>query len=197
MAPDPEPVPEQQTDASPEAVAYRLVASEIPGMDTESIEGVYESKLDPSWASVRVEGPEDEGTYVLFLQKQGDSWKALKSVRADEPEAPEYEKVVLDGVPEDLVESIYPQSLAVGSSGAGRSGLTAKPAATGDLPSVEESLAEPPEPETDVSDVPESERERVDEGLEDARQKIEDYADDHEGTAGVYVRDVEGASATG
>ena len=191
-APDPEPVPKQQTDASPEAVAYQLVASEIPSMDSEGVEGVYQSKLDPSWASVHIEGPEEEGTYVLFLQKQGDSWKTLKSVRADEPEAPEYAKVVLDGVPEDLIESIYPQSLALGSSGAGRSGLTAEPVETGDLPSVAESLAEPPEPETDVSDVPGSERKRVEEGLEDARQEIEDYADDHEGTAGVYVRDVQG-----
>ena len=197
-APDPEPVPEQQTDASPEAVAYRLVASEIPGMEPEGIKGVYESKLDPSWASVHVEGPGDEGTYVLFLQREGDSWKARKSVRADEPQSPEYEKVVLDGVPEDLVESIYPQGLAAsGSSGTEKSGLIAKAVETGDLPSVEGDLAKPPEPETDAEEVPESERERVDEGLEDARQEIEDYADDHEGTAGVYVQDVKGGFGYG
>src|SRR5919107_2878128 len=69
----PEPVPEQ-ADTSPEAVAYRAVATEIPGMDAETVRGVYQSKLDPSWASVQVEGPEDEGTYVLFLQRDGDSW---------------------------------------------------------------------------------------------------------------------------
>ncbi len=191
--PDQAPVPEPQPDTSPEAVAYRLVASEIPGMDTDGIKGVYKSKLDPSWASVHTEGPEGEGTYVLFLQQEDDSWKARKSVRADEPESPEYEKVVLDEVPEDLIESIYPQSLAAaGSSGTGQSGLIAEPVETGELPTVEGTLAEPPEPETDASEVPEDERERVDEGLEEARQEIEDYADDHEGTAGVYVQDVNG-----
>jgi len=185
----PKPIPEQ-ANTSPEALAYWLVASEIPGMDPESIKGVYKSKLDPSWASVRVEGPEEEGTYVLFLQREGDSWKARKSIRADEPEYPEYEKVVLDGVPKDLVEAIYPQSLAAGSSKSDSSGLLVEPVETGTLPSVE--AAKPPTPESVTDDVPEDERERVDEGLEEARQKIEDYADDHEGIAGVYVRDLKG-----
>src|ERR671920_1007186 len=126
-----------QTDTSPETVAYRLVASEIPGMDAETVRGVYRSKLDPSWASVHVEGPEDEGTYVLFLQREGDSWTARRSIRADEPENPEYERVVLDEVPED-------------------------------------------------------ERERVEEGLEEARREIEKYASRYEGTAGVYVQDLNG-----
>jgi beta-lactamase class A len=197
-APDSEPVPEQQADASPEAVAYRLVASEIPGMEPDGVKGVYESKIDPSWASVHVEGPGDEGTYVLFLQREGDSWKARKSVRADEPQSPEYEKVVLDAVPEDLVESIYPQGLAAaGSSGTEKSGLSAKAVETGDLPSVDGALAEPPVPETDAEEVPAGEREQVDEGLEEARQEIEDYADDHEGTAGVYVQDVKGGFGYG
>ncbi len=194
--PDPEPVPEPQPDTTPGAVAYRLVASEIPGMDTDGIKGVYKSKLDPSWASVHVEGPEDEGTYVLFLQQENDSWKARKSVRADEPESPEYEKVVLDEVPEDLIESIYPQGLAAaGSSGTGQSGLIAEPVETGELPTVE--AAKPPETETDAGEAPEDERERVDEGLKEARQEIEDYADDHEGTAGVYVQDVNGGFGYG
>jgi len=196
--PDREPVPGPQPDTSPEAVAYRLVASEIPNMDTDSIKGVYKSKLDPSWASVHAEGPRDEGTYVLFLQREDDSWKARKSVRADEPESPQYEKVVLDEVPEDLIKSIYPQGLAAaGSSGTGQSGLIAEPIETGELPTIEGTLAKPPEPETDASEVPEDERERVDEGLEEARQEIEDYADDHEGTAGVYVQDVNGGFGYG
>ncbi len=196
--PDQESIPEPQPDTSPEAVAYRLVASEIPGMDTDSITGVYKSKLDPSWASVHAEGPREEGTYVLFLQRENDSWKARKSVRADEPESPQYEKVILDEVPEDLIESIYPQGIAaVGSSGTGQSGLIAEPVETGELPAVEETLAEPPEPEIDASEIPEDERERVDEGLEEARQEIEDYADDYEGTAGVYVQDVNGGFGYG
>ncbi|MDQ4063183.1 MAG: serine hydrolase [Actinomycetota bacterium] len=193
---DQEPIPEPQPDTSPEAVAYRLVASEIPDMDTDSIKGVYKSRLDPSWASVHAEGPREEGTYVIFLQQEGDSWKARKSVRADEPESPQYEKVVLDEVPEDLIESIYPQSLAAaGSSGTGQSGLIAEPVEAEELPTVE--AAKPPEPETDASEVPEDERERVDEGLEDARQEIEYYADDYEGTAGVYVQDVNGGFGYG
>jgi beta-lactamase class A len=101
-------------------------------------------------------------------------------------------------VPEDLVESIYPQGLAAsGSSGTEKSGLSAKAVETGDLPSVDGALAEPPVPETDAEEVPAGEREQVDEGLEEARQEIEDYADDHEGTAGVYVQDVKGGFGYG
>jgi beta-lactamase class A len=192
-----EPVPAQTVDASsPEAVAYQLVATEIPGIDAGSVKSVYKSVLDPSWASVRVEGPEDEGTYIIFLQREDDSWKAQKSIRADEPENPEYENVVLDGVvPEDLIESVYPQSMAADSSGpesskSESSGLLAEPVDTGSLPSVEP--AEPPEPKVVTDEVPEDEREQVDKRLEDARQEIEDYADDYKGTAGVYAQDLKG-----
>src|SRR5215216_6214418 len=171
-----------QTDTSPEAVAYRLVASEIPGMDAETVRGVYRSKLDPSWASVHVEGPEDEGTYVLFLQRDGDLWTARRSIRADEPENPEYEKVVLEGVPEDLVDSVYPQSPTTTRS----SGLLAEAVETSALPSVE--AAEPPTPEAVADEVPEDERE----GVEEARRDIEKYASRYEGTAGVYVQDLNG-----
>jgi beta-lactamase class A len=189
------PGPKQIDTSSPAALAYSLVASEIPGMDAESVKGVYESKLDPSWASVRVEGPEDEGTYILFLQREGDSWNARKSIRADEPDNPEYEKVVLDEVPKDLVESIYPQSLAEGSPGPKSSGLLAETVDTGTLPSVEP--AKPPTPEVVDDEVPEDQRERVEKGLEDARQEIEDYADDHQGTAGVYAQDMKGGFGYG
>jgi beta-lactamase class A len=180
-----EPVPEQ-ADTSPEAVAHRAVASEIPGMDAETIRGVYRSKLDPSWASVHIEGPEDEGTYVLFLRREGDSWTALRSIRADEPENPEYENVVLNGVPEDLVDSVYPRSLTTTES----SGLLAEAVEIGALPSVE--AAEPPTPEAVANEVPEDESERVEEGLEEARREIEKYASRYEGTAGVYVQDLNG-----
>ena len=190
-----EPIPEQVADDSPEAVAYRLVAAEVPGIDFGSIAGVYESALDPSWSSVRVEGPEDEGTYVVFLQREDESWRAQRSIRADEPENPDYERVVLDGVPEDLIEAVYPQSLGADPSGPESSRLLAKPVKTDALPSVE--AAEPPEPQTVADEVPEDERERVDEGLEDARQEIEDYAEDYDGTAGVYVRDARGGYGYG
>ncbi len=190
-----EPIPEETTDDSPEAVAYRLVAAEIPGIDAGSVAGVYESALDPSWASVRVEGAEDEGTYIVFLQREDDSWKARRSIRADEPENPEYERVVLGGVPEDLIESVYPQSLGADPSGPESSALLAEPVETDALPTVEG--AEPPEPETVADEVPEDERERVDEGLEDARQEIEDYAEDYDGTAGVYAQDIKGGYGYG
>lgn len=187
--------PEQITDDSPESVAYRLAAAEIPNIDAESVAGVYESALDPSWASVRLEGPEDEGTYIVFLQREDESWRAQRSIRADEPESPEYERVVLDGVPEDLIESVYPQSLGADPSGPESSPLLAKPVETDVLPSVEG--AEPPEPETVTDEVPEDERERVDEGLEDARQEIEDYAEDYDGTSGVYAQDITGGYGYG
>jgi len=190
-----ESIPEEITDDSPEAVAYRLMAAEIPGLDADSVKGVYESTLDPSWASVRVEGPEDEGTYIIFLQREDESWKARRSIRADEPENPEYEKVVLGGVPKDLIESVYPQSLGSDPSGPESSALLAEPVETDALPSAEG--AEPPEPETVADEVPEDERERVDEGLEDARQEIEDYAEDYYGTAGVYAQDIKGGYGYG
>ena len=190
-----EPIPEEITDDSPEAVAYWLTAAEIPSIDAESVKGVYESALDPSWASVRVEGPEDEGTYVVFLQREDESWKARRSIRADEPENPEYERVVLSGVPEDLIESVYPQSLGSDPSGPESSALLAEPVETDTLPLVEG--AEPPEPETVADEVPEYERERVDEGLEDARREIEDYAEDYDGTAGVYAQDIKGGYGYG
>ncbi|MDQ3891875.1 MAG: class A beta-lactamase-related serine hydrolase [Actinomycetota bacterium] len=185
--PSSEPVPEQ-SEASPAAVAYQAVAPELPGLDPGRVQGVYQSKLDSSWASVRVVAPSgDEGTYVVFLQREGDSWEARRSIRADEPEHPEYERALLDEVPEDLVKSLYPQSLA---SAADPSGLLMEPVETGTPPSVE--VAEVPPAESVTDEVPEAEREQVDEGLEEARQAIEDYGTEHEGTAGVYVQDLKG-----
>ncbi len=180
------------SNASPAAVAYYVVAREFPGITPKSVEGTYQSKLNPSWAAVRIVAPEgDEGTYVVFLRREGGSWMARKSVRADEPEHPEYERVVLDDVPEDLVGSLYPQNVAAASP----SGLLMEPVETGTLPSVE--AAEPPTPEVVTDDVPEDEQKRVDEGLEEARKVIEDYADEHEGVGGVYVRDLKGGYGYG
>ena len=86
----------------PEAAAYAVLAPELPGTTPESIKGVYISKIDKSWASVRFE-PEDEGKpFVVFAHKDGDSWKAEKSVRADEPDYAKNDVVPLAGVPEDL-----------------------------------------------------------------------------------------------
>ncbi|MDQ3942275.1 MAG: class A beta-lactamase-related serine hydrolase, partial [Actinomycetota bacterium] len=188
------PVPEQP-DTSPEAAAYRAIASELSGMDPESVQGVHRSTLDPSWASVRIATPE-EGIYVFFLQRGDDnSWKPRESIRADEPEHPEYEKVVLEEVPKDLIEAIYPQKLASDDSGlsekAVASELLTEAVEPGSLPSVEAAEVSPPDPVTDG--VPESERKRVEEGLEKVQQEIEEY----EGVAGVYVRDLEGGYGYG
>ena len=190
-APVPEegPVPElaaEQLEDTPEGLAYGAVAAEMPGITPESIKGVYKSKLNPAWASVRVEGPGDEGVYVLFLKREGETWTALKSIRADEPEQPEYENVVLDGVPEDLVGSVYPQNVATAEP----SGLLIEPVELGSLPSIEP--AEVPAARAVADEVPNEERERVEEGLEEARKTIEEYGTAHDGTAGVYVQDLEG-----
>jgi beta-lactamase class A len=178
------PIPEPPDD--PAAVAYWLVASELPGIDPESVEGVYQSTLDPSWASVRITAPEEESIYIVFLQRENDLWKAKKSIRADEPEEPEYEKTVLDEVPKDLVEAVYPKNLATEGSG-----LLTELEKPGSMPTIEPAETPPPDPVTD--DVPESELERVEEGLEEVQQAIEDY----EGVAGVYVRDPNGGYGYG
>lgn len=181
-----EPIPEPSDD-SPAAAAYRLVASRFPGMDPENVQGVYQSVLDPSWASVRLTAPDEESIYVLFLQRRDDNiWEARRSIRADEPENPEYEKVVLGGVPKDLVEAIYPENVADDPSG-----LLTEIEEVGDLPTVEAAEVPPPDPVTE--DVPEDELERVEEGLEEVREAVEDY----DGVAGVYVRDPNGGYGYG
>ena len=173
-------------DSSPAAAVYAVLAPELPGIDSKSIQGVYKSKLDPSWASVHVTVPEEESIYVFFVQQANGSWKAQKSVRADEPENPEYEKVILDEVPEDLVESVYPPDEAIEVSG-----LLAEPVDPGALPSVEPNEVQ--SPDLDTTEVPESELERVKEGLEEAQQKIEGY----DGVAGVYAWDLKGGYGYG
>lgn len=182
-----EAVPEQ-ADTTPEAAAYRIVASEVPGTGPENVQGVYQSTLDPSWASVRIEAPEEDGgNYVVFLQRGDDNlWKARKSVRADEPEHPEHDKVVLDEVPKDLVESIYPPDRASEASG-----LLAESVQPGTLPTVKSAKAPSSDPVADG--VPGSERKRIDKGLENVQQKVDNY----DGVAGVYVRDLNGGYGYG
>ena len=175
---EPAPDPEQDT---PEAAAYVALAPELPGTTPQSIKGVYRSKIDESWASVRVQ-PENEGKpFVVFTHKDGQSWKAEKSVRADEPNYAKNDVVPLSGVPKDLIEYLYAENVF---------------AAEGPEPKDEkidlESLpdAGPVEfssTETVMNDVPESDRERVQKVLEEARQEIEDY----NGVAGLYVWDLD------
>jgi beta-lactamase class A len=168
--------------ATPEAAAYAVLAPELPGTTPKSIKGVYLSKIDKSWASVRFE-PEGEGKpFVVFTHKDGESWKAEKSVRADEPDYSKNDVVPLSGVPEDLIQYLYPENA-----------FAAKvPEPTNEkidlesLPDVEGTTFPPAEPVMDG--VPEADHERVEKVLGEARQQIEDY----HGVAGLYVWDLNG-----
>jgi beta-lactamase class A len=166
---------------TPEAAAYVALAPELPGTTPESIKGVYRSKIDKSWASVRVQ-PEAEGKpFVVFTHFDGESWKAEKSIRADEPDNAKNDLVPLSGVPKDLTEYLYAENV-----------FAAKVPEPKDekidldsLPDVGPAKFAPTEPVMDG--VPESDRERVEKFLEGARKEIKDY----NGVAGLYVWDLE------
>jgi len=173
------PDPEQPT---PEAAAYAVLAPELPGTTPESIKGVYISKMDKSWASVRFEPEGEVKPFVVFTHKDGGSWKAEKSVRADEPDYAKNDVVPLASVPEDLKQYLYEENVF---------------AAKAPEPTIEkvdlESLpgaggAGFPPAETVMDGVPDSERERVENVLSETGRQIEDY----HGVAGLYVWDLEG-----
>ena len=181
---EPAPDPEQ---ATPEAAAYVALAPELPGTTPQSIKGVYRSKMDESWASVRVQ-PENEGKpFVVYTHKDGQSWRAEKSVRADEPNYAKNEVVPLSGVPKDLIEYLYAENVfaaEVPEPKDEKLDLEELP----DAGPVEFSSTE-----AVMNDVPESDRERVQKVLEEARQEIEDY----NGVAGLYVWDLDEDSGYG
>ena len=181
---EPPPGPEQPT---PEAAAYVVVAPELPGATPQSIKNVYRSRIDESWASVRVQ-PENEGKpFVVFAHRDGRSWRAERSIRADEPNYAKNDVVPLSGVPKDLIEYLYAENVFAAEA--------PEPADEKidleDLPDV--GSAEFSSTEPVMNDVPESNRERVQEVLEGARQKIKDY----NGVAGVYVWDLDTDSGYG
>ncbi len=181
---EPAPDPEQDT---PEAAAYVALAPELPGTTPQSIKGVYRSKIDESWASVRVQ-PEDEGKpFVVFTHKDGESWRAEKSVRADEPNYAKNDVVPLSGVPKDLIEYLYAENVFAAKVPEPK----VEKLDLEDLPDA--GPAEFSSTETVMDDVPESDRERVQKVLEGARQEIEDY----NGVAGLYVWDLEEDSGYG
>src|ERR687897_426023 len=160
------PDPDQPT---PEAAAYAVLAPELPGTTPESIKGVYISKIDKSWASVRFE-PEGEGKpFVVFVDKDGNSWKAEKSVRADEPDYAKNDVVPLGGVPEDLIQYLYEENVFAAKV----KEPEVEKLDLEDLPDA--GPAEFSSTEAVMNDVPEAERERVQEVLEEARKEIEDY----------------------
>jgi beta-lactamase class A len=175
------PVPEAATK-TPEGAAYWTVASELPGVSPESIKGVYRSKLNPSWASVRVAPEGENKPFVVFVQRAGNSWEAKKSIRADEADYAKNEVVPLVEVPKDLVEYVYVENVFAADVPPPKE----EKVDTGTLPNAGPPEFPPPEPVTE--DVPESERERVEKALGEMQQRIEGY----EGVAGVYVWDLEG-----
>ena len=172
---------------TPEGAAYWAVASELPGTSPESIKAVFRSKLDPSWASVHVVPSGEAKFFVVFVQRTGDSWEAKKSIRADEPDYAKNEVVPLSEVPKDLVQYVYPENLFAADVPAPKK----EKVDTDALPSVEP--PDFPSPEPVLEDVPESERERVEQQLGEMRQKIEGYP----GVAGVYVHDLKGGYGYG
>jgi beta-lactamase class A len=181
---EPAPDPEQ---ATPEAAAYVALAPELPGTIPQSIKAVYRSKIDKSWASVRVQ-PENEGKpFVVFAHRDGQSWRAEKSVRADEPNNAKNDVVPLSGVPKDLIEYLYAENVFAAEVPE----PTKEELDLEDLPDA--GPAEFSSTETVMNDVPESDRDRVQKVLEGARQEIEDY----NGVAGLYVWDLDKDSGYG
>lgn len=169
--------PEQPT---PEAAAYAVLAPELPGTTPESIRSVYRSKMDKSWASVRVE-PQGEGKpFVVFTHWDGKSWRAEKSVRADEPDYAKNDVVPLAGVPEDLIQYLYPENVFAAKVPEPTIEKIDRPG----LPQVESAEFSTTEPVMDG--VPESDRERIEKVLAQTRQEIEGY----NGVAGLYVWDL-------
>jgi beta-lactamase class A len=174
-----EPVPASATE-TPEGAAYWTVAPEMPGVGPDSVTGVSRSKLDPSWASVRFAPEGESKPFVVFVERVRDKWEAKKSLRADEADYAKNEVVPLAEVPKDLVQYLYPENAFVADV------PEPKQEKVDELPSAGPAEFPPPEPVSDG--VPDSERERVENALGEAAQRIEDY----DGVAGVYVRDLEG-----
>ena len=166
---------------TPEAAAYVVLAPELPGTTPESIKGVYRSKIDKSWASVRVQ-PEQEGKpFVVFTHFDGQSWKAEKSIRADEPDYAKNDAVPLSGVPKDLIEYLYAENVFAADVPEPKD----EKIDLDSLPHAGPAEFAPTEPVMDG--VPEADRERVEKVLEGGRKEIEDY----NGVAGLYVWDLE------
>jgi beta-lactamase class A len=173
------PDPEQPT---PEAAAYAVLAPELPGTTPDSIKGVYISKIDKSWASVRFEPEGEAKPFVVFTHKDGDSWKAEKSVRADEPDYAKNDVVPLGGVPEDLIQYLYQENVFAAKV----KEPTVEKVDPDSLPDVDGAEFPPAEPVMDG--VPDSERERVENVLSETQKQVEGY----HGVAGLYVWDLEG-----
>jgi len=186
--PQPPPVPDAAKE-TPAGAAYWAVAPELPGVNLESVRAVYQSKIDPSWASVRVTAPGEtpipsgeEPYYAVIVHREGEVWKAEKSIRADEPDYAANEVVPLAGVPKDLVEYLYERNVFAAEVPEPEQVELNRDALPGADPATF------PTPAPILEGVPDSERERVEEVARQAGERIGDYG----GIAGVYVRDLDG-----
>lgn len=179
---EPPPNPEQKT---PEAAAFVAVAPEFPGVREENVGAVYRSRMDPSWASVRFTPEGESEDFVVFSHKEGDLWRAEKSIRADEPDYPDNDVVPLAGVPKDLLDYVYEENLFAAEV------PEPKVEQVDGLPDV--GPAEAPPLESVAENVPEGERERIDEVV----GKLEERVSGYDGVAGVYVRDLDGGYGYG
>ena len=186
--PGPPPVPEA-AKKSPEGAAYWAVAPELPGIGPESVRAVYRSKLDDSWASVHIVAPGEtiipsgeEPFYAVFVHRDGDVWKAEKSIRADEPDYAANEVVPLADVPKDLVQYLYLRNVFAAEVPEPRQEELDRDA----LPDAGPAMFPNPEPVSEG--VPDSERDQVEATLQRMSGRIEEY----DGISGVYVRDLDG-----
>ncbi len=180
-----EPVPASATE-TPEGAAYWTVAPEMPGVEPGSVEAVSRSNIDPSWASVRLRPEGESKPFFVFVQKGKDGrWEAKKSLRADEADYAKNEVVPLAEVPKDLLQYLYPENAFVADV------PEPKGEKVDDLPAA--SPAEFPPASPVLDGVPDAGRERVEDGLQAASQRIEGY----DGVAGVYVQDLEGGFGYG
>lgn len=98
----------EESYSSPARAAYREAAPGLPGLEPGDVGEVYQSVLNPSWASVLVVAPnrEDEH-YFVFLKRTQKGWEPQKSVLANRPDYPKNVESVLGGVPRDLVKHVY------------------------------------------------------------------------------------------
>lgn len=178
-APPPEEPPPDLDQPSPEAAAFVAVAPELPGVRKENVTAVYRSRMDPSWASVRFAPEGENKDFVVFSHREGDSWRAEKSVRADEPNYPDNDVVPLAGVPKDLLDYLYAENVFAAEVPEPRAEKV------DGLPDVKPAEKPPMEPATDG--VSGDQKERVEEVL----GKVEERVGGYSGVAGVYVRDLD------
>ena len=184
----PPPVPEA-AEKTPEGAAYWAVASELPGVGPESVRAVYRSKLNDDWASVHIVAPGEttipsgeEPFYAVFVQRDGDTWKAEKSIRADEPDYAANEVVPLADIPKDLVQYLYVRNVFAAEVPEPRQEELDLDA----LPDAGPTMFPNPEPVSEG--VPDPEREQV----EETRQRMSGRIAEYDGISGVYVRDLDG-----